>query len=67
MDRRNTFLYWWPVTARVLGMGFGLYEMLTGINDPAVLGFAGGLVIAPVITDHQRRRNSKRLAAEDEA
>lgn len=66
MDLRDRFLYWWPVTARVAGLLIGFYEMaVKKVSDPSMLGFAGALVIAPVVVDAQKRRNRKRGLEED--
>lgn len=50
MDGRDRFLYWWPVTARLVGVGIVVYEMaFAHAPDAQVLAVAGGLMIAPNI------------------
>ena len=54
----------WPIYARLLGAGIGLAEMIAGfaglpVSTP-VLGFAGGLLLAPKIVGAQTRRNDRR-------
>lgn len=62
LSRRDDFLFWWPVTARVVGLlgGFGqiAYALLTKqAPDAGGLGFCGALIVAPAIFDQQDRRN----------
>lgn len=51
-SRRNSFMYWWPVTARVMGVGIALghvaYTTIVGQPaDASVLGFCGALAVLP--------------------
>ena len=53
MDR-DTFLYWWPVVARVAGVlgafGQGAYAIATHQSaDPGFLAFCAALVAAPTV------------------
>jgi predicted cobalt transporter CbtA len=60
-DRRDLFLYWWPVTARLAGLGIALYEMLgEKVDRPSLLAFAGALIVAPNIFAEQAKRNRRR-------
>jgi hypothetical protein len=57
----------WPIYARLLGAGIGVAEMVAGfaglpVSTP-ILGFAGGLLLAPRIAGIQQRRNQVRKAA----
>lgn len=63
-DRRNQFLYWWPVVARLFGIIIVVVEMaITAVSpepaDPAILAFAGALIVVPFIFGEQERRNGK--------
>lgn len=61
MDHRDLFLYWWPVTSRLLGVTIALYEMaVENIDRPSILALAGSLLVLPNIADAQRKRNEKR-------
>lgn len=62
---RNDFLYWWPVLARVVGIGMalgqGAYSAITHQSaDVAFLGFCGVLVAAPIVFEQQDKRNRGR-------
>lgn len=67
MDRRDTALYWWPVIARVSALLIGFYEAaFDSLDKPSVMAFAGALILAPVVTDAQRKRNRLRSLDEDD-
>lgn len=62
---RNGFLFWWPVTARLLGVlgafADGAYAVVTHQSaDAGILAFCGALIAAPSIFDSQDRRNESR-------
>lgn len=60
----NTLTRNWAITARYLGAGIGLAEMMAGFVglpvSSAVLAFAGGLLVAPNIALGQEIRNRAR-------
>lgn len=61
LDSRDLFLYWWPVTARIFGAAIALWEIvLSAPPDPGALAFAGGLLVAPIVFDAQRKRNDRK-------
>lgn len=65
MDRRDLFLYWWPVTARIVGVVLAGMEMTLLLPpDTNVLGFAGTLIIAPYVAGIQAARNDRRQSEE---
>jgi hypothetical protein len=55
---------WWPITARLTGLGIGLFEAAAGVlGHPVsapVLAFAGGLLMAPSVSSAQGKRNADR-------
>lgn len=53
----------WPQIVRVLGVLAGLYGLspLSASQDkPAILTFAGSLILAPLVANGQERRNRRR-------
>jgi len=53
-DKRDLFLYWWPVTARLAGLAgaflFGGYAVLAHSSpDAGVLAFCGALILVPAL------------------
>lgn len=59
----------WPQTVRLLGVGVALYGVspLSASQDKAtLLGFAGSLILAPLVAGEQQRRNRRRSLDEGE-
>lgn len=62
---RDTFLYWWPVVARVVGVlgafGQGGYAVATGqAADAGFLAFCGALVVAPIVFPAEGKKGNGR-------
>jgi hypothetical protein len=65
-DRRDLFLYWWPVTARIAGVLLAMHQaLLESVERPSILAFAGALIVAPNIFDQQAKRNNRRREGEE--
>lgn len=59
---QRAFLYWWPVFARVCGIGGAFanvtYAMFSGQNaDAGFLAFCAGLIAAPAVFDGKSKKS----------
>jgi hypothetical protein len=68
MSRRDLLLEWWPAIARYSGLGLGAYGVVAAPSQDkaSILGFAGALILTPLVAGAQRKRNADRGIEDDE-